>query len=75
VAERDRFQYHTRIPEVRVPFATAFLQVFAELFTVHYVGDKEAWRIKGWCYGCVADTPLQPILEGRIRPGKVKRNA
>jgi hypothetical protein len=75
VVERDHYQYHSHIPEVRLPFATICLQVFAELFAVHYVRYTEAWGSERWSYGCVANTPLQPILEGRIRPSKVKRNA
>jgi len=75
VAAKDRRWCHSRVPEVRLPFATAFLQVFANLFAVHIARYTKARRVDGRSYGSVADTPLQPILEGRVRPVTMKRNA
>ncbi len=74
MASEDGRRRYPRLSEACLPVATAVVQVFAELFTVHVDRYTKARRFEGRSHGGVADTPLQPLLEGRVRPGKVKRN-
>jgi hypothetical protein len=74
VVEEDRRRCYPRVSEACFSAATAFLQVFAELFAVHLDRGAKVRGFEGRSYGCVEDSAVQPLVEGRVRPGKVKRN-
>jgi hypothetical protein len=75
VVSKDRREQYPRVSEVSLPVATAFLQVFAELFALHAAGCTKARCFEGRSHGHVAVTALQPLFERWVRPNKMKRNA
>jgi hypothetical protein len=54
-------------------FVSPIVQVLAKLFGVHVAGYTEARRFEGRIVGSMADNPLQPLVQGRDRPGKMRR--
>ena len=61
------------VPEVRFAAASAFLQVYAELLAVCFGSYREIRFLDRYADGNYEGVALQPILEGRVRSGKMKR--
>jgi hypothetical protein len=61
------------VPEVRFAAASAFLQVHAELLAVRVGSYRETRPSERYAYGNYEGVALQPVLEGWVRSGKMKR--
>ena len=61
------------VPEVRFAAASAFLQIHAELLAVRVGSYRETRPLERYAYGNYEGVALQPVLEGRVRSGKMKR--
>ena len=61
------------VPEVRFAAASAVLQVHAELLAVRVGSYRETRPFERYAYGKYEGVALQPVLEGWVRSGKMKR--
>jgi hypothetical protein len=71
VSEESEHRTYSTLPRVPLPHATPILQVYTELLPLHAAGHREIRRAEGRFHGRPQGAPLSPVLEGRIRPGKM----
>jgi len=71
--EKGEHGTYSTLPQVPLPHATPVLQIYAELLPLHAASHREVRRSEGYFHGRPQGTPLSPVLQGRIRPGKMSR--